>query len=46
MPRPEKGVKGSPGAGALLLENGSSAWLLPLAAIPAGEPTATLKPGS
>ncbi len=35
--KPVNGVKLVPGSGTLLLENGTSAWLLPLSALPLGE---------
>jgi hypothetical protein len=44
MPRPGNGTRFLPEAGALLLENGASAWLLPSSALTVGESTNTLKP--
>lgn len=42
--RPPDGSRLRPEADALVLENGSAAWLLRLSALPLGEPSATLKP--
>ena len=44
FPHPTNGLKIAPGSDALLLENGLSAWLLPLSALALGEPTSTGKP--
>jgi hypothetical protein len=41
FPRPANGLKIAPDAGALLLENGATAWWLPLSALTLGEPLRT-----
>jgi hypothetical protein len=42
--KPVNGVKFSPDSGVLMLENDSSSWLLPMPALPLGEPSSTLPP--
>jgi hypothetical protein len=44
FPRPARGLQIHPEAGACLLANGPSAWLLPLPALTLEEPTKTGKP--
>ena len=44
FPKPANGLKIAPGSDALLLENGPSAWLLPLSTLALGEPTSTGQP--
>ncbi len=42
--RPANGVKLLPGSGSLMLDNGSSAWLLPLSTLPLGESSTPRQP--
>ena len=46
VPKPARGSGIKPVSGAFLLENGSTAWLVPLGALKSGEPSSTLKPGN